>query len=585
MRERLKSPFQKLCNFASNQGLKEEVSARIGENLPFDEANCMQDVGDMRVKYEGLLTNGQIISGAAYDFARSLQDMASYMIETFGDIVDEEIGNVFSLLAMVQFEMSKLLDLYAIHVSKTIIKPTEMMMSKIQEAESMKNQYDENWKSYMLSQMETKKQKGKTKRGTGNLQSGMAKESIKEQANVLNLHMQSLRQGQARSLVTQAVKYHSAQMRLFSKGLASINAVEPKMRQLALDKIIDRTLSEGDISDSGHLNSMEIDVEQKELKNDCEADSMASSPRYSSESSKEFLPSKATVSSKSAPISPLIPHKREWTENIQEFSLESGHERVSMYVLPCPSNGDGRWIGNKRGAKMSQKYFDSHPQPTYYSGNVLEAYKSNHKSEASDDAVNRSLLCRQFKDEFVQMQQHERCKGKGAPNKKLNLFAEGTSDNKLNNPSIEKGRRYTQSGPLSGSPLPNNSRWTNARKTGSTAIHEEHFSPLYKSGPVSRSPMFSYTAGNLSPPPSSIPQISELHKLPLPPPGLITPPKSWSHTPSPIAYSAPLGKIVQTVPSESGRASPLPSPPSSSMTRSLSIPGSTTHVLDMKKDI
>eukprot|EP00250_Pteridium_aquilinum_P020229 c24756_g3_i1 orf=901-2532(+) len=543
MREKLKSPFRRLRNFAlSKQDSKEEVSAGIGEGLLSDEAKCMQDVGDMRVKYEGLLANGQIISGAAYDFARSLQDMANYMMETFGEIVDEEIGNTFSSLAMVQFEISKLLDLFAAHVSKTIIKPTETMMSKIQQAESMKDQYDENRKSYILSQMETEKQKGKKKRGTDNQQSGMVKESIKEQANVLNLHMQSLTREQSESLVSQAVKFHSAQMHLFSKGLASINAVEPKMRQIALDKIIDRTLSEGENSDSGCLNSMEIDVEGKGLKNDSEIDSMASSPRYSSESSEEFLPRRATINSKSAPISPLMPHKRERTEIIQELSLESGHDRVSVYALPSPSNGDGRWIGNKRGAKMSQKYSDSHPQPAYYSGNILEAYKSNHKSEASDDAVNRSLLCRQFKDEFVQMQQHERVKAKGTPNKKFDLFVEGTSDNNFINPSMEKGRRYTQSGPLIDSPFTHNSGWTNARKTGPMAIHEEHISPLYKSGPISRSPMFSYTACNLSPPPSYMPQISELHKLPLPPPGLITPPKSRSHTSSPIACSAPLAK-------------------------------------------
>ncbi|MCO5600811.1 hypothetical protein L7F22_054927 [Adiantum nelumboides] len=146
----MRSPFRKLRNFAlSKQGSKDvhDAPAAIHEGpLPI-VVKCMQDATDMRLKYEGLLTNGLIISGAAYDFSRSLQDMASYMVESFEEVVDQEIGNIFSLLAKVQFEMSKLLDLFdrsildnvvtfydAVEWTRQMGQPTAIMLLDFEEA-------------------------------------------------------------------------------------------------------------------------------------------------------------------------------------------------------------------------------------------------------------------------------------------------------------------------------------------------------------------------------------------------------------------------------------------------------------------
>ncbi|MCO5601633.1 hypothetical protein L7F22_055756 [Adiantum nelumboides] len=143
--EAMKSPFKKLRDLAVSKHNKMNEPSSLAEELfePEDVMQDMENVESIRTQYEGLLTNAHVISGSAYDFSRSVQDMASHMLEAFGQYLDGEIGHVFSMLAKVQFELSKLLDIFATHVSQTIITPTEKMMGEIQQVQVMKEQYDE----------------------------------------------------------------------------------------------------------------------------------------------------------------------------------------------------------------------------------------------------------------------------------------------------------------------------------------------------------------------------------------------------------------------------------------------------------
>ncbi|MCO5547019.1 hypothetical protein L7F22_000459 [Adiantum nelumboides] len=534
MRERLRSPFRKFRNFAlSKQGSKDtkETSTAIDEEPLPSVVKCMQDATDMRLKYEGLLTNGQIISGAAYDFSRSLQDMASYMMESFGELVDQDIGNVFSLLAKVQFEMSKLLDLFAGHVSKTIIKPTEMLMTKIQQAEIMKDEYDEERKLYILSLME-KRAKTKKGNGKGRSQSPVNEKSVQAKANLLTLYMQSLTRGQSENLVNQAVKYHSAHMHLFSKGFASINAVEPMIRQVALDRLIDTAFSEGEGSIDDFKSSSEMNTKAKVQIYDFQSDSAASSPNHLlveqtastcclSDSSEEIYTRRSALTSKSAPVSPLIYRRKEAKENVQEPPLDNEHESVTMYALPSPLNESGGKVGDNASTRCEKHSGLPPDQLQKFSGEILEASKVEHKSEMSVNQFSPS------------------------PRQQDNLDTEGksltdcTDSDGLYKPIEDT--RYTQSGPLVDIPLYNKHTFANVRKSSPTEFYEEHIPGLFKSVPISRSPYFSYITGNESPPLSSTISISELH--PLPPLGSKTPPKSPKHKPSSITHSAPLGKV------------------------------------------
>lgn len=256
-----------------------------------------------------------------------------------------------------------------------------------------------------------------------------------------------------------------------------------------------------------------------------------------------------------------------------------------MYALPSPSGAM---------AQTHTNHGRSHPQPVkgYYSGNVLEAYKSKHNTKASYD-INRPLFFEEhgsthqsthITDRFVPLQQHANHQKMASTNVKLTTFTELTKNGDLKSLPTEKGRRYSHSEPFTDNPfLASSSRHAPASNASSMAVHEDNISRLYKSGPVSRSPMPSYmtrTSHGVSPPLSS-PQISELHKLPLPPLGSMTPPKS----PSPTANSAPLARKVQEVPPRSGPASPLPPPPLPDfVTRSLSIPSSAHHIHELQQE-
>lgn len=547
----MKSPFKKLRDFAVNKHSKmNESSSLAPEEESEDVTQGMQDVEDMRSQYEGLLTNAHMISGAAYDFSRSVQDMASYMMETFGQFIDGEISNVFSMLAKVQFEISKFLDLFAAHVSQTIITPTEMMMGELQQVQAMKEQYDEKRQVLNLTQKDTQKQKPRSGKTENMSQLLLAKEEFKESSQILSFRLQSLKQGQSRSLITQAARYHSAQMHLFSKGLASITAMEPVMRQLALEKTIDRILSEGDMDNNISLH--DVHGEGDASKNGAETESLTSSPTTLLDpqiDTTEMLEvdmgsRKIDPSSKSAPLSSSVYYQREAPSRTQELA----HTKVSMYALPSPSNASAGLT----------------PQMT---GHEVESTKpSSGDSNTAHDAKRLLFLGRPIDDSTSQSSQVS--KGHGMPteqntkqhkkDERLITFNEVTNDGDLNKtPKI--GRSYSHSGPITNKRLLSSNKRQNIN-TSSISNHNEQNDPLYKSGPVSRSPMPAF----ISPPLVSPPQISELHKLPLPPS-----PKSASL----VAHSAPLGKKAQEAPPpKSGPTSPLPPPPPGLGARSLSIP-------------
>lgn len=559
----MKSPFKKLRDFAVNKHSKPNDSSSLTLEEEFEDVTQgMQDVEEMRLQYEGLLTNAHMISGAAYDFSRSVQDMASYMMETFGQFVDGEIGNVFSMLAKVQFEISKFLDLFAAHVSKTIITPTEMMMGELQQVQAMKVLYDEKRGVLNFTQKDMLRQKAKSGKMEDTSQFELAKEEIKEDAQILNFRLQSLRQGQSRSLVTQAARYHSAQTHLFSNGLASVNAMEPVMRQLALEKNMDRSLSEGDVDNSVYLH--DGNEEGEALKHGVESESLTSSPTTLLEPQTDateglevdMFSRKVDPSSKSAPISASNYYKRQVSSRTQELAFESvGQKKLSMYALPAPSNvrgGATQLTGHEVDSSSKPSSGDSNPvhvrKRLAFLGRPIGDSKNLSSQETAGHIVAYEQNAKQRKSERTNE----------VDSKTMPSFS----------------RSYSHSGPITSNRSPIRSNRQNINNSSSTSNHSERINSLYKSGPISRSPMPTLHGSKnvLLPPPVSPPQISELHKLPLPP----SSPVSASF----VAFSAPLGKNTPELPPpKSGSTSPLPpKPPSGLGARSLSIPGSSSRL-------
>ncbi|KAM5553206.1 hypothetical protein ABKV19_025433 [Rosa sericea] len=77
-------------------------------------------------------------------------------------------------------------------------------------------------------------EKGRSKRGKGESftlqQLQVAREEYDEEATLCVFRLKSLKQGRARSLLTQAARHHAAQLTFFRKGLKSLEAVEPHVR-------------------------------------------------------------------------------------------------------------------------------------------------------------------------------------------------------------------------------------------------------------------------------------------------------------------------------------------------------------------
>ena len=279
-------------------------------------------------------------------------------------------------------------------------------------------------------------------------------------------------------------------------------------------------------------------------------------PSYSSESSGEFnFEDKRTEgNSKSAPLSPSMYHTK-----VRKF--EDGYEKqekfARFYALPSPTDARSGWAGHQTEVQ-NKECFGVHGQTVkgYYSGNILEAYKASKVKEEHTFMAKPGYS----EDDLFTTNRTP----KGSSNKNLTEMTDGGDYKSVSDAKVKK---YSHSGPFISKPHKNASY----RPANNTSIEHE-----IKSGPI-RSPTSSpYISA--SPPTTLSPLISELHKLPLPPTGSVTPTtRSPSHRP--VQYSAPLQRREPTI---SNPASPLPPPPPPQfrvVSRSLSIPSSTNSVM------
>eukprot|EP00249_Psilotum_nudum_P023808 c28987_g2_i1 orf=564-2393(+) len=554
----MKSSLRKLRDFAlSKHASKGKISTVFSEFLQEhgEVIKGMRDVEDMQAQYEGLLTAAQIISSSAFDFSRSLQDMASYMVETFGQIGDGETGHIFSMLGKVQYEVSKLLDLYAANVSQTIINPIEILLNELQHVEDMKGQYDE--KRYLYNHLRAQKPKGKIKNGKGDAidkQLLSAKEELDELAMILGFRLQSFKQGRRLSLITQAVRYHTAQMNLFRKSLASLNVVEPLAAQLAQEHNIDRTLSE-DVVVHDHQNDVQDGAFALANGNESESSCSPKSVQVSEAEADKFEESRMLLrkwegTSKSAPILPALYYQTDFVEKVEEISLD---KPVQKYALPSPSVPLAR---NGKAAVLIPTQPDI-PNKAMCPLDVVT--NSELYSKQSSEAFQSGIHICSAHNGTLDLKESEHSVDPSKWNQKTDLGVNGVHN-------LRTSRRYSHSGPLLAQP------WVHYKRTsvGNSGLPPHPVDPLYKSGPLSRPPMSRTFVSprispSMSPPHLSPPRISELHKLP-PPPGT----KLISTKTSLVPHSAPLVKQNQDTPPKTGPLSPSPSSPSGIVKRSLS---------------
>lgn len=572
----------------------QKIRAQLDE---LDQAS--QDMKDMRDCYDRLLSAAAATANSVYEFSESLGEMGDCLLEKTALTDDEESGKVLLMLGKVQLELQKLVDSYRSHIFQTITIPSESLLNELRIVEEMKRRCDEKREIYD-ELIKKSRERGRLRSSKGECFSShqlqAAHDEYDEEANTFVFRMKSLRQGQSRSLLTQAARHHAAQLTFLRKALKSLEAIEPHVKLVAEEQHIDYQFSgleddDGDDEDDdyddddaeggsesqddselsfdyGQNNQgQEVDASRSSMELDnvdvtfrqvatlvAAEDNLGRSPRPDSFTFRKDV----KASSKSGPL--LSEKKFDAAERLAQMR-HSPSQKFNSYVLPTPQEAKVPVSGKSdievpqaRRASLSNIPLNLwHSSPlqqnkyekivTHFSGpirlntrSVLKESNDNTKSTRTSPHTTEALSPPQ-----------------------IDLYSR--SDNK-------KPRRQAFSGPLMGKPLPNKSVLS-----ASGPISLNGYSQPF-SGPLLRNPMPSLSStpklsSRVSPTFNSSPKISELHELPRPPAHL-------SRSPNRIAHSGPLMSKGQGYSATSNMVVPtavstLPMPPKI-IPRSYSIP-------------
>ncbi|KAL7232839.1 hypothetical protein ACSBR2_010781 [Camellia fascicularis] len=569
-----------------------------------DLAQASQDMQDMRNCYDSLLSAAAATANSAYEFSESLRDMGTCLLEKTALNDDEEGGKVLSELGNVQFDLQKLVDSYRSHVILTITTPSESLLNELRTVEEMKRQCDEkrNLYEYMVAQQ---KEKGKSKSGKMEVCTSQelqaARDEYDEEATLCVFRLKSLRQGQCRSLLTQAARHHAAQLNFFRKGLKFLEAVEPHIRLVTEKQHIDYQLSGLDDGEDGENEGVEtnddgeLSFDYRQNKQGLDA---VSTSRNSMELDQVDIPCPQVSTVENAQVN--------LNKSMGEHNFNREH-RVGSHSAPIFAEKKFDPAERAREMQPSARKFHSYVLPT-----PVDVKSSISRTNGSDLQLRPTSHIGSSQSLWHSSPLEPEKREKDFTDDNLSVPAISKAQLKLkesnsNNPSVQvpptlpqglslpqcdahyaydtkKFKRQAFSGPLTNKPL---STKTSLSASGPITSSEL---PQLVSGLLSRvhtlhpssSPKVSPSA---SPPIVSSPKISELHELPRPPCGLASKPASSS-----TEHSAPLvlrnQELSPTNKSQAGAfssASPLPTPPPLTIPRSFSIPfsnkrGMAVHV-------
>lgn len=595
----MKSSLGKLKRFAFQRNDGKDRKEFHPPPLKLDHlALASEEMQDMRNCYDSLLSAAAATANSAYEFSESLHEMGGCLQEKADLYKDDESKRVFMMLGKVQFELQKLVDHYRSHIFLTITKPSDSLLDELQTVQEMKQQCDEKRSvyEYMIAQH---KEKGRSKSGKGEgfsvEQLQQAHTEYEEEATLCVFRLKSLKQGQSRSLLTQAARHHTSQLNFFRKGLKSLEAADPLVKLITEKQHIDYQLSgldegldgedEGensyDSNDNGELsfdyrphkmgteaaatsrNSMELDQEDQLFPKASTVDSIEFSLEKVHGDS-QMLESEPMASSYSH-SAPIIPEKKFDPAERARQMRPSRTQKFHAYVLPTPSDA--------KSSNSSRTSSAPRTRPTTTTSNVWHSSpletKMNKRDSKEDNQTLSFFKAHTLNDE--RDTSHE--------NQASTLLPPSGADGLLyqqrdsvDTSDHKKLKRQSFSGPLS-----SNSRSGKPGFSASGPIPASKLPPLRASGPMLPQPSSPKTSSRHSPPSVSPPKISELHELPRPP-GIVSNKPTTSSASS--GLSGPLGSKNSEFSVEnknifaaSNTASPLPTPPLT-VPRSFSIPSS-----------
>ncbi|XP_044466711.1 uncharacterized protein At2g33490-like isoform X2 [Mangifera indica] len=553
-----------------------------------------QEMQDMRNFYDSLLSAAAATANSAYEFSESLHEMGSCLLEKAPLQDDEEGSRILLMLGKVQFELQKLVDSYRSHIILTITNPSESLLNELRMVEDMKRQCDEKRSVYEYM-MARQREKGRSKNGKGESftpqQLQTASDEYDEEATLCIFRLKSLREGQYRSLLTQAARHHAAQLHFFRKGLKSLEAVDTHVRSVAERQHIDYQFSgleddEGeDVEDSYYSNEageLSFDYRQNKQglnvvstsRNLMEMDEVGISfPQTllveNAETNLDKNPGNHPASNREPRESysaPLFPEKK--NDQSEKFIQIQPARKSSAYVLPTPTNAKVPIL-----SKPSTSIPFARPtNPTGRTHNPSHSSPLERKKQDKDHSDGNMSDLSVFKSQSVLKESNSNTISAKLPPP----LAEGFSIPQMGKSSDTKNsKRYAFSGPMTS-------------KTSSTKLTSiepyQLVSAVLNSSPVAQSSVSPRRSPSASPPPVSSPRLSELHELPRPPSGLASNPGKSQGL---VGHSAPLMSRNQehTATNKSpsvvsSAASPLPIPPLI-IPRSFSIPSSSEKAMTL----
>ncbi|OMO63732.1 hypothetical protein CCACVL1_22322 [Corchorus capsularis] len=608
----MKTSLRRLRGFALHKHGGEAKDRRDLRPLAqLDElAQASQDMEDMRDCYDSLLSAAAATTNSAYEFSESLREMGTCLLEKTALNEDEESGRVLLMLGKVQFKLLKLVDSYRSHISQTITIPSESLLNELRTVEEMKRQCDEKRTVYEYMAMRPK-EKGRAKSGkvetfsTEQLQ--IAHDEYDEEATLFVFRLKSLKQGQSRSLLTQAARHHAAQLHFFRKALRSLEEVEPHVQKITEEQHIDYHFSgleddrdNGDDdgnyeNDDGEEYSISSDDsydsrDDGELSFDCGQNDQDQNVVPTSRHSMEVDPVGLTF-----PQVVMVEAAKENLERSRRHSFSfRGELRNSSQSAPLFA--ESRSDPSEKMQPLLSRKFSSYVLPTPVATKVSTGLV-NPAPQTIRTSLNKHSN-KLWHSSPLEHKNYERILGDEKTSGSAFISTQSilresnnnASSNRLTPPSADrvvsswvspvaaydskKIKRHAFSGPLTSKPWP------------TKVVSVEHLGLF--SGPILRNPMPQQpsTSPKVSPSTSptflSSPKISELHELPRPPASSV--PKS-SRPLGLVGFSGPLmsrGQVLSATNKSvvSKAASPLPKPPEV-VTRSFSIPSSAHKVMSL----
>ncbi|XP_039066718.1 uncharacterized protein At2g33490-like isoform X2 [Hibiscus syriacus] len=555
----MKSSWGKLRRFAHHKNDDKDKLDFLSSAHLDELAQAAQDMQEMRNCYDSLLLAAAATANSAY-------------------------GRILLMLGNLQFELRKLVDNYRSHILLTITNPSESLLNELRTVEDMKRQCDEkrNVYEYLVAQQ---KEKGRSKGGKGETftlqQLQTARDEYDEVATLCVFRLKSLKQGQSRSLVTQAARHHAAQLNFFRKGLKTLEAIEPHLRQVTEQQHIDYQFcgleddeEEGVIAyDPNKEGELSFDYRENEKgvcvtsasRNSMEVDEVSSSfPQTSKMENAEVNPEKShgdiqvpsrehRVGSHSAPIFPE--RKIDPAERVKQM-LQSSTRRSNAYVLPTPNDSSfaasSRTISSVSRSRPTNVV--GHPHNLWHSSPLEQ---KNHEKDSGNGQPS----------DFTILNSESVPKNSNSNNTSTQLpppLTEGQESTQLDISSEAKNiKRKSVSGPLTSKQL-----LTKPVLSGSSSIPSAELPNLasavfsHVTIPRSLSPL--KVSPTASPPLISSPKPNELHELPRPPDSLAAksakPPALVGHYASLISRNQELS-VNHILPLAASGSSRLPTPP------------------------